>query len=279
NFFSDIVRADAEFIIKNDSAKTLPIDSRIDVKIKLGDSSVIEDLNQFVENQPDDWYPYFQRGFYYGLSEDSLRMKDFNRAIKFSKENSNTISIYQTIAGWHSDQLNWGASIEWYTQAINLKDNYLSRLSRGICYYYLNSPTSAIKDFEVATVLNTKKTEPFLWIGLTYLSINDTQKALEYYDVAISISNDLNEIFMTIYDLVEFKQYEEALQYLDCLLNEKKLDRRDIFYAKYFKFICYQRLDNQSEVNRLNDELIKFPLPFEAELKDHILYLGYTFLD
>ncbi|MDC9723431.1 MAG: hypothetical protein PSN34_11775, partial [Urechidicola sp.] len=40
NFFSDIVRADAEFIIKNDSAKTLPIDSRIDVKIKLGDSSV-----------------------------------------------------------------------------------------------------------------------------------------------------------------------------------------------------------------------------------------------
>lgn len=276
--FDPLWMRDAKMILENKHNSEIPLHIKIDAKISLNDKSVEKDLDEYVSKHPSSWHAYYLRAFYFGLYEDSLRFSDFNMAIKYANNKSQLISIYQTIAGWYSDRFDWGSSIEWHTQAINTFDNYTSRLARGICYYYLDVSHLAIQDFNKAKNFNTGSYNPNLWLGRTFLSINEFDKGMEYYENALAKTDiDLQIIFTVIYDLMQFKKYETVLHYTECVLNIEKLESKTIFNAKYIEFLCFQSLKNPLQVKNLNEQLIKFPFDYEADLLNHISTIGYSF--
>jgi len=87
---------------------------------------------------------------------------------------------------------------------------------RGICYFRLNKPDSAIVDLKQYLATNEKAVEPYKFIGGAYAINKDSIRAREYFEKGLQIDPEDGET-LYYYALAEehFKNYTQAAKLLE----------------------------------------------------------------
>ena len=87
-------------------------------------------------------------------------------------------------------------SIEYYTQAINLRPNFLEAFfNRGGVYINMHKYDHAIEDFDKAIELNPNRADTYYNRGLAYYSKDEVEHAIADYNKAIELKPDLAEAY------------------------------------------------------------------------------------
>ena len=274
---SSLASEDARFILKNDTLGVMPYFIKIHAKNQLQDTTVIQDINKYIESEPDFYYPYFLRGFYYGLREDTLRLNDFHKSIGMVKEQEKLIPIYQTIAGWYSDRFQWGESIEWHIRALNISENHRSRESIGICLYYIEAYEQSEYELECALSLKDDDLKTLLWTARLNLINGDIQTAIDLYRKSISNNSELATYLTTILDLISKNNYEYIIEFIKDAETLFKDDPYALYALSYCQYIYEVAKDNSIEAEIIGNALLEYPDDYENWLFELLFSLGFSF--
>ena len=138
-------------------------------------------------------YHFFYGEIAFGLGEQSMRNKDYTKAV------------------------------EYYGQAINHKENFKEAFNaRGLARLKMQDYKHAEEDFEDALKIDFYYSDAHYNLAETYLNMKDNKKALEELERALSINSSyiVDTKFAEIYNAqgisyYKSQQYEKALEYFD----------------------------------------------------------------
>lgn len=269
---------DAKFILRNEFNEEVSLYMKIQAKFQLNDSTVKNDLDDFVKSEPDLWFAYLSRGHYYGRTEDSLRFKDYNKAIGLAENNDQIFSIYYTIAAWYHDRNYLGKSIEWSTRALNIEDDGNLRLWRAIGYYSLGSYKSALTDIDCALWFNSNDLRTLMWAARAHFMNGNWKYSRDLYSKIINLDPTIIGYFNVIFDLIQSGEDKQALKFIDEAFQ--KFEKIDPFIKMTFiygKYICNKRLGNFEISTKNSLKFYAYPIKYRDSLLDMLYYKKYTF--
>jgi len=119
--------------------------------------------------------------------EYTLSEKYYNKSIY---ENSNSHKSFYNRALLYSMTNETKKAIADYTKAIELANYYKAYIGRANIYYLLKDFPKAINDAEKALVLNSNNAKANFVLANCYDDLNELDKALYYYNQAISSNTE-----------------------------------------------------------------------------------------
>ncbi|KMT22089.1 tetratricopeptide repeat protein [Clostridium cylindrosporum] len=142
--------------------------------------------------------------FYYELTRVYFDKGDFDKVLETldRAEKSNPNWPYKTFAYtlkgdiYYNKKHNLDDSIENYTKSIDLSPTAYAYIQRGRCYQDKNEYELSIKDFDFALEIDSKNASAYFRKAISYEAMENMDKAIEYYSLAIENSKDsMKEVY------------------------------------------------------------------------------------
>ena len=178
---------------------------------------------------------YYSRGRAYQRVEDPQAIQDYEKSLEYDPNFDITLghlaSIYSSI-GKYEDAL------ELYDRSVDIKESqpvlglwdFHTWDGRGVCYYKLGEYDKAIQDLNKAIEVGRRPILPaYLYLGKTFLAMEDDTKAGEYFEEVTGICTDAiekiekgeqvwlypSEVY-ALYNIrglayIEFEEYDKAI--------------------------------------------------------------------
>lgn len=230
-------------------------------------------------------YPFFTQGMNQNFYADSIRARDLNRS---------AVLLYQN--GLHTQALDtFFLSLElrkklYGFQNFNLAPVYMGI---GITYKSLGQLDLALQNYKLAEINYAlaenypyaQMAKLFLNIGTAYRSKLDFNKALQYFEQALSISqnetnNSPNDIAGINYNIAEIyyitNQYEKAINTINKNIISAYSEDQILFY-ELLAFIYQMQGDiTKSKMNYQNAIDLTVVINKETHINVAIAYLNYS---
>lgn len=130
---------------------------------------------------------------YMKKKEYALAEKYYNKSIY---ENSNSYKSFYNRALLYSIKNETKKAISDYTKSIELANYYKAYVGRATIYYLIKDFSKAINDAEKALVLNPNNAKANFVLANCYDDLNQLDKALYYYNLAISSNSEDPSLFL-----------------------------------------------------------------------------------
>lgn len=181
-------------------------------------SGAIENLNQAINLNPDNYFFYFYRSMVYQKQNDyNMTIEDLNQAINL---NTHNYKLYRYRGAICLEQNDYCGAIENLTEAINLNPDDTELYGfRSRIRDLAGDVLGAIEDIERAININPSIAEYYFDLGCYLEEIEDFQRAIENYTKALEINPYLTPALFyrggAYFDLGDFK---EALEDYELML-------------------------------------------------------------
>ncbi len=170
-----------------------------------------------------------------------IKLEKYNKAlVDFNKVlimNPADVDAYEQRGGLHYLLGNAKEAISDYNYVIKVNPNAEMHINRGMAYLELGQYYEALRDLEIAAVMDKYDPEAYRVMGDVYFAKSDLEQALEYYDKALAIDptdertlNNRGNIYnQTGQEDLAIRDYDQAL---DNYQNSHTLTNRANYWLK-----------------------------------------------
>ena len=129
------------------------------------------------------------------------------------------------------------SAIENYSKANDLEpNNYDILYNRALCYEYVKEPQKAINDLLVCNIIKNKEKEVYIKIGTLYMSLNDYEKAINYFDKLLAFDKtNIEALQKSAWCHFKLKQYDKTITKMDIAIAEDSRSEVSYYYAALAK--------------------------------------------
>lgn len=151
-------------------------------------TKTLEEINQLLENSPDDPELYFQRGvYYYEREEFEPALQDFYQAVNID---DTYIDAYINIAYILIKQEKYERAITVLSKIIEADQTDAEYYSiRGTVYYLLNKNNKALQDYNMALTLDTENADLYCDRAELLAELQRYEEAIPDYNKAIELDS------------------------------------------------------------------------------------------
>ena len=195
----------------------------------------INNITQQIKNDPSNAALYFQRGkLLDNMQEDSLALKDFNKAISLD---SGKAAYYSAVGDLLFEHKDLAGSVKWLEKALKLNpEDPAAHLKMAKMFVYTKEYTAAFNEINIALRQDVYNPEGYFLKGMIYKDLKDTAKAISSFQTAESVDPKYADAVVQLALLYGAKRDPIALKYFDKAFS---IDTTDVFPI-YAKGVYYQ---------------------------------------
>jgi len=202
----------------------------------------LKTITDKVNDHPNNAGLYYQRGnILHSMKQDSLALKDFNKAVTLDSTRSEYYSAVGDLLFEHKDV---SGSLKWIKKAIELNpEDPKARLKIAKLDVYLRDYPNAFKEINTVLRQDAMIPEAYFLKGMIYKDIKDSSnKALSSFLTAVQIMPDYKDALMQIGLLYDQQNDSLALKYYE---NAFRSDTGDVspLYAKGMYYQARKRME------------------------------------
>ncbi len=192
-------------------------------------------LSAQIEKEPENAYLYFRRGTLLNqMQEDSLALKDFNKAISLDSSKAEYYSAVGEILFEHKDL---DGSVRWLKKALQLNpEDPAAHMKLAKMFVYTKEYTSAFNEINTVLRQDVYNPEGYFLKGMIYKDLKDTSKAISSFQTAESVDPKYKDAVIQLGLLYSAKHDPIALKYFDKAFD---IDTTDVF-PLFAKGVYYQ---------------------------------------
>ncbi|MCF7920062.1 MAG: tetratricopeptide repeat protein [Candidatus Cloacimonetes bacterium] len=165
--------------------------------------------------------------------DEALEVYKYIDSIKPDDENCNKIAkIYQ-------DREDWDNALIWYNKSYELKQDSKTIQNIAVINLRLGRTEEAIKayeDFLQKDIPQAARIRTYKNLGRLYEDLNDTPKAIKYYEKLLELKYDPQIGLLMIDKYYEMKSYDKCLEKIAVYLKNKPGNSDALYYRAQIKY-------------------------------------------
>jgi ribosomal protein S12 methylthiotransferase accessory factor len=151
-------------------------------------------LHQINKNMPGKYYVHFYLGqVYLNQGDYAQAITHLNQASDLEPPDEDLAAIYTYIGIAHKEMAHYAEALAVLTKADKIDPERTDTLNLiGFCHFKQKAYEQAIAIFQRVIVLNPSSAIDYANLAVNYRALGDTAKAIEYYQLALSLDNGID---------------------------------------------------------------------------------------